>query len=196
MPASNDLRPALVALVMGAAAGIATSFLQAGLDFPWLALVNAASPWLTIAFVAGALQPRLGTAVFVGLAATALEVVGYYVTADLRGFGVSAHYLVLWSLCAVIGGPVFGVAGHTWRRAAPDGLGVALLVAAYASEALISYHLRLGYESAAVLFGAIALLLAAALGAHRSQHLPLARWLVPAFAAGVAGNIVLGLVTG
>jgi hypothetical protein len=184
----------LLALAIGLAVGVTTSLLQAHLDFPWLALVNAASPWLTTAFVAGALQSRLSTAMLVGAAATTLEVVGYYVTADVRGFGVSTSYVVLWSLCAVVGGPVFGAAGHVWRRAGPAGLGAALLVAAYASEAVVVYHFRLGYSGAATLFGAVALLLAVGLGRHRSQWSGLARWLLPTLIAGVAGHAALGLV--
>lgn len=184
----------LLALALGVAVGVLTSLLQAHLEFPWLALVNAASPWLTTAFVAGALQSRLPTAMLVGAAATALEVVAYYVTADLRGFGVSMNYVLLWSMCAVVGGPIFGAAGHVWRRAAPAGVGAALLVAAYASEAVVVYHFRLGYSSAAWLFGAIALLLAVGLGWHRSQYPALARWLLPALIAGVAGHAALGLV--
>lgn len=183
----------LLALALGIAVGVLTSLLQKYLDHPWLALVNAASPWLTTAFVAGALQSRLPTAMVVGIAATLLQVVAYYVTADLRGFGVSMTYVVLWSLCAVVGGPIFGAAGHAWRRAAPAGVGAALLVAAYASEAVVAYQFRLGYSATAVLFGTIALLLAVGLGRHR-QYSALARWLVPTFIAGVAGHVALGLV--
>ena len=40
-----------------------------------------------------------------GIAATMLQVIAYYVTAELRGFGVSMTYVMLWSLCAVAGGP-------------------------------------------------------------------------------------------
>ena len=184
----------LPALAVGVAVGVLTSLLQTHLEFPWLAFVNAASPWLTTAFVAGALQARLPTAVWVGLAATALQVVAYYVTADLRGFGVATGYVVMWSLCAFVGGPVFGAAGHTWWRASPAGVGAALLVAAYASEAVVVYAVRLGYDSSAWLFGAIALLLAVALGWHRRQYRALARWLLPAFVAVVAGHATLGLV--
>jgi hypothetical protein len=183
-----------LALLLGVSIGVLTSLLQRYLDFPWLALVNAASPWLTTAFVAGALQARLPTAVLVGAAATLLQVVGYYVTADLRGFGVSTTYVLVWSLCAVFGGPVFGAAGHVWWRATPVGLGGALLVATYASEALVTYHVRLGDTATAWFFGAIALVLAMGLGWHRTQYPALGRWLVPAFIAGVAGHAFLGLV--
>jgi hypothetical protein len=188
------LAKSLLALALGIAVGVLTSLLQKYFDYPWLALVNAASPWLTTAFVTGALQARLSTAVVVGVAATMLQVVAYYTTADLRGFGVSTTYVVLWSLCAVVGGPIFGAAGHAWWRAAPAGVGAALLVAAYASEAVVAYQLRLGYSATAWLFGAIALLLAVCLGWHRSQHPALARWLLPTFIAGVVGHVALGLV--
>ena len=133
---------------------------------------------------------------FVGVAATTLQVVAYYVTADLRGFGVSMTYVMLWSLCAVVGGPIFGAAGHVWWRAAPAGLGAALLVAAYASEAVVAYHFRLGYSSTALLFGAIAFLLAVGLGRHRRQYRALALWLLPTFIAGAAGHAALGLALG
>lgn len=194
MPSHRRLGTIILPPVVGVAVGVATSLLQGHLDLPWLALVNAASPWLTTAFVAGALQSRLSTAAFAGVVATTLQVVAYYVTADLRDFGVSTTYVLFWSLCAVVGGPVFGAAGCTWRRAVPAGPGAALLVSAYASEAVIAYHLRLGYSSTAWLFGAVAILLAAGLGWHRRQYPVVALWLVPTFVAGSAGHTVLGLV--
>jgi hypothetical protein len=191
---SSSPVPAVVGVLLGLAVGALTSVLQASLDFPWLALVNAVSPWLTTAFVVGALQPRLRAAVVVGLLATAMQVVGYYVTAELRDFDASMTYVVLWSACAVVGGPLFGAAGWSWRRARPAGLGAAAIVDAYASEALVAYQLRLGYTSSAVLFGAIALVLAVGLGRHRGQYRALARWVVPVFLAGVAGHWLIGLL--
>lgn len=189
--------PVRVALAvgLGLAVGALTSALQRYLDFPWLGLVNAMSPWLTTAFVVGALQPSRRAGAWLGVLATLMQVVGYYVTAELRGYSASADYVVLWSACAVVGGPVFGAAGHAWRHAAPAGLGAALLVAAYASEAVVSYQLRLGYTSTALLFGAIAVGLALGLGRHRDQYAPLLRWLAPALLAGAAGAVVVGQVT-
>lgn len=185
---------AALALVLGFLVGVLTSLLQAGAEFPWLALVNAVSPWLTTAFVAGALQTRLRVAVLIGMAATFVQVVGYYVTAEVRGFDANLDYVLLWSACAVLGGPLFGAAGHLWRRAAPAGVGASLLAATYAAEAVVSYGWRLGYTSSAVLFGAIALGLALGLGWHRGQLLATARWAGPALVAGFAGHFALGLV--
>lgn len=138
---------------------------------------------MTTAFVAGALQSRLPTARLVGPAATTLEVVAYYVTSDSRGFGVSMSSARMWSLCAVVGGPIFGRGPRLVARGSCR-LGAALLVAGYASEAVVAYHFRLGYSSAAWLFGAVALLLAVGLGRHRSQYPALARWQLPTFLAG------------
>ena len=132
----------VLALLAGAVVGALTSLLQARLDFPWLALVNAVSPWLTTAFVAGALQARLRTAVWTGLLATFVQVVAYYTVAELRGYDASVHYVVFWSLCAVVGGPLFGAAGHAWHHASPAGLGAAALPAAFLSEAVVTYWIR------------------------------------------------------
>lgn len=183
----------LIACLLGLAVGALTSLGQAVLDFPWLGLVNAVSPWATTAFVAGALQPRLRTACWVGLVATLLQVVGYYVTAELRGYDAGLTYVVVWSLCAVVAGPVFGALGHTWWRARPSGLGAAALAAVYGAEAL-HYELSLGYTSTAVLFGVVAVLLALALGGRARQYAGLARWLLPALAAGLVGFWLLGAV--
>lgn len=186
----------MLAVALGLTVGVLTSVLQAHLDFPWLALVNAVSPWLTTAFVAGALQPRLRHAVVLGLVATAMQVLGYYVTAELRGFDASTYYVLFWTACAAVGGPVLGAAGYAWRTGLHAGLGTAALVAAYASEALVVYQLRLGYTSAAVLFGVLSVGLALLLGAHRRQYAPMLRWLAPVLALGVAGHLAIGLVAG
>ncbi len=196
MSSRSAAAPALAAAAIGLGIGVLTSLMQAVLDFPWLALVNAVSPWLTTAFVAGALQRRLSTAVWIGMAATLLEVVGYYVTAELRGFAGNPQLVAMWTVCAIVGGPVFGAAGHAWRRGRPRGVGAAALVAVWACEAALTYQVVLGYTSTAALFGVIALVLAVGLGWHRAQHKSLAVWLAPALVLGVAGNAVLRLVVG
>ncbi|MBW9213491.1 hypothetical protein KV102_01430 [Mumia sp. zg.B53] len=189
-----DLLMPFLALLLGAVVGALTSVLQTGLDFPWLALVNAVSPWLTTAFVAGALQSRLRTAVWTGLLATLVQVVAYYAVAELRGYDASVYYLVFWSLCAVVGGPVFGGVGHAWRHASPAGPGAAALPAAFLSEAVVTYWIVLGYRSSAVLFGAVAVVLAVSLGAYRHQYRPMLRWIGPALLAGLAGTAGLALL--
>lgn len=191
---TSSATPAVLALVLGLVVGSLTSVLQGVADFPWLALVNAVSPWATTAFVAGALQRSWRSAVVLGTVATLLQVVGYYVTAELRGYDAGLTYVVVWSLCALVAGPVFGAAGQSWRRGAPVGLGAAALVAVWATEALIGYQWRLGYTSSAILFGVVALVLAVVLPRHRSQYVGFARWIVPALVAGALGNLLLDVV--
>lgn len=189
-------RAPLIAVSIGAGVGVATSFLQTHLDLPWLAVANSVSPWLTTAFAAGALQSKMRSSILVAVAATLAQVAGYYATSEMRGFDASLYYVGLWTVCALIGGPVFGAAGFTWRKADPPGIGVALLSAAYITEGVVGYQIRLGYTSSAVLFVIIGIAIAIGLGRHRGQYRAVARWIVPALAAGVAGQLALGLVAG
>src|ERR1700761_6771404 len=142
---------------LGAAIGVGTSFAQARLPPPWDALANSASPWLAGGFVAGALQSRRAVAVAAGLSACVLEVLGYYVTSMSRGFPASHAYIAFWTVCALAGGPLFGLAGWAWRRGAgrPRLIGAAFLPGTFIAEAVGAYLLRLHDASAAVLYLAI-----------------------------------------
>ena len=153
-------------IAIGVAIGVATSFLQAPLSMPWAALANSASPWLTAGFFCGALQSRRGTAIAAGLSASVLEVLGYYVTSMSRGFPASYAYIVFWTVCALVGGPLFGLAGWAWRRGTGRSriIGAAFLPGTFIAEAVGAYLLRLHYGSAAVLYlviGAVLLILVA-----------------------------------
>lgn len=186
-----------VALGLGLAAGAATSLLQTHADQPWLGLVNSASPWLTTAFVAGVLQPRWRPAVLAGLAATVLQVVGYYGTASLRGFGVSSSFVVLWTACAVLGGPLLGWAGHVWRTGRPHAWAPAaatVLAASWVAEGLVSYGWRLGYTSTAALFVVVGLVLGAALGSRTRRWSAQAAWAAVLVLAGGLGYVALDVV--
>jgi uncharacterized protein DUF6518 len=186
-----------VVVVLGLVTGALTSVLQKYLDLPWLSLVNAASPWLAPAFAAGALQRRPGTAAFAGLAACLFELLGYYLTAAARGyFGDGGRgVLLFWTGCAVVGGPVFGLAGELWRRASSRarGLGTAVLAAAFLAEAWVQYAWRLHYRGCAVLFTVLGLGVFALLG-RREGHLAAARWLLLALPLGILAELLLGLV--
>src|SRR3569833_4423 len=185
-------------VVAGLVMGAVTSVLQKYLDLPWLSLVNAASPWLAPAFAAaGAPRRRPGTAAFAGLAACLFELLGYYLTAAARvycgdgGRGI----LLFWTGCAVVGGPVFGLAGELWRRASSRarGLGKAELAAAFLAEAWVQYAWRLDDRVGAVLFTVLGLGVFARLG-RREGHLAAARWLLVALPLGMLAELLLGLV--
>ena len=71
-----------------------------------------------------------------GFGALILALVGYYAMIELRyGYGASTGSLVLWGLGALVGGPVFGIAGWSWRfedgwrRAGAIGLLAAVAIA-------------------------------------------------------------------
>jgi Family of unknown function (DUF6518) len=182
--------------VTGLAVGALTSVLQKYLNSPWLSLVNSASPWLTPMFFLGALWRRPAAAALAGLAIGLLELAGYYLTAEARGFAAGHVIVVFWAVCAVIGGPVFGLAGWAWRWAAGrwQGLGAAALPAAYVAEALVGYGLRLGYWPEAILFGVLAAAMAALLGARGWQYMRLLTGFLVAFPAGVLAELLLGLI--
>jgi hypothetical protein len=197
-PSSGATLPTRVTVVVlaGLAVGAATSFGQAHLNSPWLALVNSASPWLVPSFAVGALERRPLPAAVAGLVTCLLEVVGYYVTTSLRGFSGSVGFEVFWSACALLGGPVFGVAGCLWRSGSERlrGLGAAVIPAAFAAEGLIGYGLDLHYTSSAALLVVLGVAFAVILGLPGRRLPGLARWIVPVLAVGVAAELLLGLL--
>lgn len=196
-PASLPLAARLAAvLVTGLLAGAVTSILQKYLGSPWDSLVNAASPWLAAMFAAGAAWMRPAAAAAAGVATGLLELAGYYLTAAARGYPAGNGILMFWAACAVLGGPLFGAAGWAWWRgpARVSGLGTAALPAAFAAEAVVAYAWRLHYWSSAILFTVVAAAVFALAGWHRRQFVPAARWLPAVLAAGVAAELLLGLI--
>jgi hypothetical protein len=151
------------AVAIGLVVGTATSFAQTHLELPWAALANSASPWLLGGFAAGALQVRRGLAIGAGFVACVLEVASYYVTSSARGFPVSHGWIAFWVVCALAGGPVSGWAGWAWRRATGwwQALGASFAASTFLAEGLGAYQFRLHYESSAVLYLVIGVVLLA-----------------------------------
>src|SRR3569833_2315364 len=131
-------------VVAGLVMGAVTSVLQKYLNSPWLSLVNAASPWLAPAFAVGVLQRRIGGAALAGLATCVIELAGYYLTSAARGFGAcGSGILLFWTGCAVVGGPVFGLAGWLWRQDRVPGLGASVLVVLFLVVVVVGFGWRL-----------------------------------------------------
>lgn len=114
---------------IGLGLGIATQLGQSVLPDGWSQIANSISPWLLVAFLVGAALPSARWAALSGAAILLLALVGYYGAVFLRyGFGGGTTSLALWSIGAVVGGPVFGWAGNwwidprRWRRGAATGL--------------------------------------------------------------------------
>jgi Family of unknown function (DUF6518) len=191
--------PARVAMVVvvGLGVGAITSVLQGHVGFPWLSLVDAASPWLTPMFVLGVLWRRSSAGAVAGLATGLCELVGYYATAAGRGYAPGGAIVVFWAICAAVGGPIFGWAGWaSWHRSGWSGsLGASVLPAAFFAEAVVVYAVRLGYWSSAILFASIGVVATVLLGLARPRHHGrLVKWLLLSFPLGVVAELILGLV--
>ncbi|HEY6538215.1 MAG TPA: DUF6518 family protein [Candidatus Dormibacteraeota bacterium] len=184
-------------VLVGLGVGVATALLQGQLGQPWLSLVNAASPWLAPMFILGTLWQRPTRAALAGVATGLLELLGYFVTAAAHGYTPADHTsLLFWAVCALIGGPIFGTAGWLWwrRNRLLSALGGACLPAAFFAEGGVVYGWELHYDSTALLFFALGLVLLAVLGLRGWQHRLIGLWLLVALPAGVAAELLLGLV--
>jgi hypothetical protein len=192
--ASRRTRLRIYAVAVGLVVGAATSWAQTLLGSTALAgLANAVSPWLVAPFLAAAGASGRRSAGMLGILTCVAEVLGYYATAAVRGFGVNPPTVAVWVVGGVVGGLVFGLAGHSWRigTGRERGLGLALLVAVWLCEALVTYAIVLGYVDNAVVFAVVAALLWLLLGMRGRQHLRALAWLVPAAGLGIAGMLAL-----
>jgi hypothetical protein len=178
-------------VIVGLAVGALTSFGQTYLDRPFAAFCNSASAWLVAPVLLGALMATRRGAAIAGFATCMLQVIGYYATAHLRGFAAGNAILAFWTLCALVGGPLFGMAGHIWRTESRRlrGLGGTALPAAFLAEGIWLYHHVLHYESTAVLWIVVGVVLV--VFSWRPVEL---RWLALTLPAGLVAEIVLGVV--
>jgi hypothetical protein len=114
----------VVALVLGAG----ESLIKGGGAGLVGALSRTAAPWLLLAFLAGAYSSdrRLGVGAFVGLEATLLGLVGYYLINSLffpvgaNGWIVDLRFALqpgkIYFELGVVSGPLFGAFGVWWRQ--------------------------------------------------------------------------------
>jgi hypothetical protein len=128
-------RVGLVAIA-GLSVGVLTQIGQSVLPDGVSQAANSISPWLLVAFVVGSRMPDRRWAAVAGFGVLVFALTGYYAMIELRyGYGASTPSLVRWGIAALVGGPVFGIAGWTWRfeggwhRAAAIGLLAAVAIA-------------------------------------------------------------------
>jgi MFS family permease len=182
----------LVVLVAGLGLGVVTQVLQSALPTGWPQAANAISPWLLVAFLVGSVMPDRTSAVVAGTATLSLALVGYYATTQLRyGIGGGTSSLIFWGLGAVVGGPVFGLAGYTWRTGEHRYRAVALVLLAAAFLAEAGYHFIVLQEPPVAAGFAIAgLLVPLVLGRSRQDRVGAYVATVPALALGGLGFAV------
>ena len=185
-----------MAVVAGLATGALTLAGQAVLPTEANRLANSGAIWVSVAFAVGWRAPSDGMAALAGLMALVAALVGYFVTAAIAQAGVSASTVAIWVAVALIGGPVFGIAGR-WRATAPGwraAIAVAALGAVYLSEGLWTLwgipHMALAGWASVVVGCLITLLLAS----DRDTRTRACLLLVPLTALGLAGYGAIDLV--
>lgn len=187
--AAGPVAQMAIPVVAGLLTGVLTLALQAVLPEALNRLANSGAIWVTVAFAVGAIATSWRTAALAGTVTLLLAVAGYYAAAAVAGAGISTGSLLIWGGTAIVGGPVFGAAGWTWRtrRDRADALAAALLGGVYLAEGVYTLLLVPAMAAAGVVEVVIGLGLAAALPrsrAHRSTALLL---LVPLTIVGLAG---------
>jgi len=128
--------------ILGGGALGATAWWTDQLGYPWTAFipVNAIAAWLGVAFVLGASARTIPTGALRGLVGLLSAVAAYYLLIGLLGEGFRAigatHAATVWGAVALLAGPLFGLAGATWRwgRGWPRAIAVGLLAAALIGE--------------------------------------------------------------
>jgi hypothetical protein len=195
MPAKNvpgNTRLIGTVVVIGLATGALTQIGQGVLPEGWSQAANAISPWLFVAFLVGALMPSRRWAIAAGIATLVLALVGYYAMIELRyGYGAGTASLVRWGLAALIGGPVYGIAGQRWRTG-PDrerAIALGLLVAVFAAEGIYNAVI-LGHPAVGAGFVVVGLALPLLLGRSRADRLGAYVAAVPALGLGAIGYVV------
>jgi Family of unknown function (DUF6518) len=107
---------ALVA-VAGFGIGVLTVYGQR-LPGGWSTVANSGAVWLVFAFVAGSLMRTNLAAAAAGTGTLVGAVIGYYAAVPIvvEGAAANTRSVAIWTGTALIGGPVFGIAGRWWRR--------------------------------------------------------------------------------
>jgi Family of unknown function (DUF6518) len=131
--------PTAVALiaVAGLSIGVLTVYGQR-LPGAWSTLANSGAVWLVFAFVAGSLMRSDLAAAAAGAGTLTGAVIGYYAAVPIVVEGAAANMrsVAIWTGTALIGGPVFGLAGRWWRRGsiAERVIALALLSGVFVAE--------------------------------------------------------------
>lgn len=131
-----------------------------------------------------------------GIATLLLAMVGYYTMTELRyGIGGGTSSLIFWGLGALVGGPVFGIAGLAWRTGTGRQRGLAIgMVAAVAISEGVYHAVVLSAPAVGAGFILVGLLVPVVLGRSRDDRLWGYVATIPALVLGALGFVVfLGL---
>jgi hypothetical protein len=189
----------LVATLVGLGAGVLTQVGQSVLPDGWSSLANSITPWLLVAFLLGSRAPGDWWAVAAGLIALLMALFGYYATVAIRYEIVASlsGAVVLWMVAAVVGGPVFALAGRWWGDDRPwhRAIGAGLMGAAAIAEGLY-FAVVLGYTPVGLAAVLIGVALPVILGRRPGDRTRGLVALAPCVLLGVAGfAATIGLYT-
>ncbi|MDA0185378.1 DUF6518 family protein [Solirubrobacter phytolaccae] len=180
----------LAALATGLVFGGLGAFGQAQLEGTLEAFPNSISTWLLAPFLVGMLAATRTRAAVAGVATCAVQLAGYYAVNAMQDIGTTASLVVFWTACAVVGGPLFGVAGQLWRSGEPGlkGLGTAALAGVFVAEGAWAFLHEEQRYLAGALWITIGLALAVLSSRGRVEQL---RWLGLTVPLGLSGEVVL-----
>jgi hypothetical protein len=176
-------------VVAGLATGVLTQVGQSVLPDGWSQAANAITPWLIVAFLVGSRMPDRHWAAGAGAVTLVLAMVGYYAMTELRyGIGGGTSSLLFWGLGAIVGGPVFGVAGLAWHDGPVRQRGMAIgLVAAVAIAEGLYHAVVLAEPAVAAGFIVVGLVAPLVLGRSREERLTGYAATLPGLALGAVG---------
>ena len=161
--------------VLGMAIGVLTVYGQDRLPGQWTSVANSGAVWLLFAFIVGSLISTDGWAAAGGVGVLVGAVIGYYaaVPVVVEGAAANLHSVTIWTGTALVGGPVFGVAGRWWRAEEPPRSSIALgvLGGVFVAEGLYDVATLANVRTAGWVMLSVGLLLPIALGRSARQRL-------------------------
>lgn len=105
----------IVIVLAGLGLGGVTLAGQSVLNGDWNRLANSGAIWLLFAALVGSRMPTDRWAVVAGVVVLVGAVIGYYAAARFSGAGAGVRIMAIWIGTAIVGGPVYGLAGRWWR---------------------------------------------------------------------------------
>ena len=169
--------------------GVVTLWGQSHLPGEWSAIANSGAVWLLPATLVGAVMPTDLRAALAGALTLVVAVAVFYAAVPFLVAGASSapRGVVIWSVTAVVAGPVFGVAGRWIRgdRSRLRAAAAALIGGSFTAEGVIRLLTPPSEDrSVAILMIVAGLLLSIAIGRSTRERL-----------LGVLGQPVVVLVT-
>jgi len=115
---ANRIRNIAWIVGLGLAFGALTVLGQAALPGSWNHFANSGSVWLIAAFVVGVLMPSVIWAMMGGFISLVMALAGYTAVITVLGPNYPFSTIAFWGAVALVGGPIFGLAGQWWRNTA------------------------------------------------------------------------------